>query len=486
MARLNFTTLADFPADVKQPQYDVNATTSGIVHIGPGAFHRAHQAVYTDLAMAHGGNWRIDGVSMRSKTLKEKLAEQDNLYALVVLDNEPYTQIIGSVNHVFVLADDRDAIMASLTAPTTHIISTTITEKGYCLDNQGNLDASHPDIVHDKDFPEEPVSAIGLIVAALAKRKATGTDEVTVISCDNLSNNGSKLGAAVVAFAELQDSELAAWIKANICFPNTMVDSITPATDEALVSQTSAALSVTDEWPIQREAFTQWVVEDKFSGPRPAWEKVGVTFTDDVHMFEKAKLRVLNGTHSTLAYVGSLLNIDTVFEAISKPEIEAFIRRLLAEEILPTIEVGDKMDLPAYADDILNRYHNRHIRHMLSQIAWDGSQKLPFRILNTVRDQIKAGGSIKLLSVPIAAWILFIAKRQQAGETITDPKAEQLFSLAKAHAGDVTALTNAVLDLHDVFAELTDNQDFRQAVHVQVSKLENISVENMAQQLGEL
>lgn len=486
MARLNFSTLADLPSEVKQPQYDVNATTSGIVHIGPGAFHRAHQAVYTDLAMAHGGNWRIDGVSMRSKSLKEKLSGQDNLYSLVVLDNQPYTQIIGAMNNVYVLGEDRDAIMASLTAPATHIVTLTITEKGYCLDNQGKLDAAHPDILHDKDFPGEPVSAIGLLVAALKVRKENGASKITIVSCDNLSDNGSKLGAAVVAFAQLLDSELAAWISKNICFPNTMVDSITPATDDALVSQTAAALGVTDEWPIQREAFTQWVVEDKFSGPRPAWDKVGVTFTDDVHLFEKAKLRVLNGTHSTLAYTGTLCGIDTVFEAISKPDMEAFIRRLLKEEILPTIDAGDKMDLSAYADDILNRYHNKHIRHLLAQIAWDGSQKLPFRILNTVRDRIKAKASFNLLSVPVAAWILFIAKRQAAGETITDPMAERLLSLAEKHSGDTKALTDAVLNERDVFAELSDNQAFRDTVHGQVEKLSNITPETMAACLGEL
>lgn len=486
MANLNASTLATLPREVKLPQYDVASTTSGIVHIGPGAFHRAHQAVYTDLAMAHGGNWRIDAVSMRSKTLKDKLAEQDNLYSLVVLDNQPYTQIIGALNNVYVLSEDRSAIMASLTAPTTHIVTLTITEKGYCLDNQGKLDAAHPDIMHDKDFPDEPVSAIGLLVAALSARKAANTGDITIVSCDNVSDNGSKLGAAVVAFANLLDAELAQWIKSNIAFPNTMVDSITPATDEALVEQTAAALGVTDRWPIQREAFTQWVVEDKFSGPRPAWEKVGVTFTDDVNMFEKAKLRVLNGTHSTLAYVGSLLNIDTVYEAISKPEIEAFVRRLLETEILPTIEVGNKMNLPAYADAILTRYHNKHIRHLLSQIAWDGSQKLPFRILNTLRDRIKAKASFERLCVPVAAWLLFIARRQQAGENITDPMGEHLLSLAEKHQGDTTAFTDAVLNERDVFAELSDNPAFRNTVHKKVQQMASLNNETMAQCLGEL
>ncbi|MEO0368625.1 MAG: mannitol dehydrogenase family protein [Pseudomonadota bacterium] len=477
MASLSFSTLGDLPLAVKKPQYNVNATRSGIVHLGPGAFHRAHQAVYTDLAMAHGGNWRIDAVSLRSKTLKHTLANQDNLYSLAILDEEPYRQIIGAINQVFVLDEDRSAIMASLVSPSTHIISLTITEKGYCLDSQGQLDMNNPDIQHDLNSPQTPVTAIGLLVETLRVRKALALNKLTIISCDNVSNNGSKLGAAVIALAQRRDNELAHWISDTICFPNTMVDSITPATDASLRDQTESALGVRDAWPIQREAFAQWVIEDKFSGPRPAWEKVGVTFTDDVNVFEKAKLRVLNGAHSTLAYMGLLFNFDTVFEAMSHSGIEAFIRRLIDTEILPTIDAGEKIDLSRYAEAILSRFHNRHIRHLLSQIAWDGSQKLPLRILNTIRDRLKANASIHLLAVPIAAWLLFIAMRQNQSETITDPKAEHLLSLAQRHNNDIHAFTDRVLNESDVFAELSNNQTFRTCVHAQVEALSNTSLE---------
>lgn len=484
--RLSNQTLGQLPQGIQVPEYDRAERSCGIVHIGPGAFHRAHQAVYTDMAMAFGGNWKITGVSMRSATLKQKLAEQDNLYSLVVLDNEPYVQVIGAFDEILVLDEDRDAIMAALTNPATHIISLTITEKGYCLTSSGELDTSHDDIMHDLANPDRPVSAIGLIVTALRHRFKQGASDITVISCDNLADNGKKLNKAVVQFAEKVQPELAKWIRNHICFPCTMVDSITPATDEALIDLAKTKLGVVDQWPIQREAFTQWVVEDTFSGPRPAWDKVGVTFTDDVAAFENAKLRILNGTHSTLAYVGTLLSKETVFEAISDKALELFIRRLLKEEIIPSIQAEGVMDLAAYAEDILARYQNRHIRHLLSQIAWDGSQKLPFRILNTVRDNLKQGKSANLLCVPIAAWILVIAKRFNEQEKLVDPLAETLLDMAAKFQGDLEGLAAAVLNLPQVFAELTANKWFKDTVMAQVKLLSGMTNDNAMELLEAL
>ncbi|MDC8829433.1 mannitol dehydrogenase family protein [Alteromonas gilva] len=485
-ASLTKQTLTQLPASVKVPEYPREERSRGIVHIGPGAFHRAHQAVYTDMAMAYGGNWRITGVSMRSATLKQKLSEQDNLYSLVVLDNDPYVQVVGAFDSVLVLSEDRDAIMRALTDANTHIISLTITEKGYCLTSNGDLDTSHSDIMHDLANPDTPVSAIGLIVSALKYRFEQQQTDITVISCDNLADNGKKLHKAVMQFAAKVQPALAEWIGANICFPCTMVDSITPATDEALIELAEQKLGVKDNWPIQREAFTQWVVEDTFSGPRPQWEKVGVTFTDDVATFENAKLRILNGTHSTLAYVGTLLGKQTVFEAISDEALEHFIGELLHTEILPSINADGVMDLSAYADAILNRYKNRHIRHLLSQIAWDGSQKLPFRILNTIRDNLAKSNDATLLCVPIAAWILFIAKRHNDQEELVDPLAETLLGLAKQYHGDTQGLTAAVLNLPQVFAELSANKWFKDTVQSHVTRLVELNADNAADVLKTL
>lgn len=480
MLRLDKSTMGDLPDHIAKPPYTLDERTPGIVHLGPGAFHRAHQAVYTDLAMEFGGNWRIDAVSLHSKTLKESLTAQDNLYSLMVLDNEPYTRIIGALNRVLVLQEDREAIMHSLCSPDTFIISLTITEKGYCLNAEGKLDANHPDIVHDKDFPDEPISAIGLIVAALARRKEHGHNQLTLLSCDNLSDNGKKLRNAVIAFAGFLDKTLADWIEKRIAFPNTMVDSITPATDDALRSQSKEQLGVEDRWPIQRENFSQWVIEDNFSGPRPLWEKVGVTFTDDVRSYEKAKLRILNGTHSTLAYLGSLCNIDTVYEAITNETVELFLRNLLWDEILPTLRGQHGTELDDYANAILKRYHNRHIRHLLSQIAWDGSQKLPFRILDTIRDRIKQQAGFELLCVPVAAWIVFIARASSNNRPITDPLADTLLSLAAAHSDDTTGLAISLLKRKDIFAELTENEHFRFQVLAKVRQLETICSDTLS------
>lgn len=487
MSQLNIQSLSKLPEHIKQPKYDLENTGRGIVHLGPGAFHRAHQAVYTDLAMSEsGGHWKIDGVSLRSRDLRDKLATQDNLYSLVVLDEDPYIQVIGAFNNIFVLGEQRAQVMSTMCDPDTHIICLTVTEKGYCLNSFGELDWSNSDIEKDKHSPEQPVSAIGLLVAVLKERRNSGHYKLTIISCDNLSDNGTKLANAVVSFANAIEPELGLWIKDNICFPNTMVDSITPATSEELKDQTEKQLGFYDAWPIQREAFTQWVIEDKFSGPRPDWEKVGVTFTQDVYLYEKAKLRVLNGTHSTLAYLGRLCDLETVYQAISESSFEDFIRKLLVNEILPSIGATQEMDLSHYANAIIQRYHNKHIRHLLAQIAWDGSQKLPFRILNTVRDNLQNKRSISLLCVPIAAWSLFILKQHNEQQDLVDPLAPELLELANTYANQPLDFVDAVLKLKTVFADLSNSPIFCSLVKQQVAVLCDMNKQNFNRVLKNL
>jgi fructuronate reductase len=473
--QLSIKTLDQLSSDVAVPDYDLHKSQCGIVHIGPGAFHRAHQAYYTDLALAYGGNWRIHGVSMRSDTLKKALASQDNLYSLAIVDDNPSLRVIGAIKTLSTLSEDRDVITAALCSPATKIISLTVTEKGYCLNNSGSLDVDNPDIQHDLANPGSPISAVGLIAQALKAREHSGDGDVTIISCDNVTDNGKKLAKAVIDFAYHLSSDLAQWIQDNIAFPCTMVDSITPATDEEVKSNVSTNLGLEDDWPIQRESFTQWVIEDNFSGPRPPWEKVGVTFTKDVSFFEKAKLRILNGTHSTLAYVGLLFGKETVYDAISTPALQALISELLEREIIPSIKTDSIQTLNQYADDIVARYHNKHIRHMLSQIAWDGSQKLPFRILDTIRDNLHAKREINLLCVPIAAWCLFVTRKAKSGDAITDPKTSTLIDLASQHAFEPIAVTNALLNETAIFAELSTNSVYRSHVLAHVKTLSEYS-----------
>lgn len=476
---LSIATLPLLSESVSKPNYDLNATGCGIVHIGPGAFHRAHQAYYTEKALAYGGDWRIHGVSMRSASLKDALGPQDNLYALCIVDNEPETHIIGAIKTLSTLANDREDIVAALVNKQTKIVTLTVTEKGYCLNAQGHLDTDHPDIKADLVTPETPVSAVGLIVQALAQRKQAGYADITIISCDNVSDNGKKLQKAVSEFANKTDESLGQWISENIAFPCTMVDSITPATEDSFKANVATELGLTDNWPIQRESFTQWVVEDNFSGPRPAWDKVGVTFTHNVSFFEKAKLRILNGTHSTLAYIGLLLGKETVYEAMRTPAIKQLIQTMLKEEIVPSLvnddtEGNNDFDLNVYAQDIVKRYENRHIRHLLSQIAWDGSQKIPFRILDTVRDNLKAKRNIDLLCTAVAAWCLFVNNKARLDETITDPLDEALRATAKSVNFQPDALTKKLLSLDTMFAELSVNNTFKEKVREKVELLLDI------------
>ena len=479
--QLSLHTLGELKADIEVPNYDLTTTGCGIVHLGPGAFHRAHQAFYTERALAFGGDWRIHGVSMRSASLKDALAPQDNLYALSIVDDEPKTQVIGAIGQLSTLSRDRERIVEAMVNSATKIISLTVTEKGYCLNSSGHLDTEHPEIISDLQNPEKPVSAIGLIVQTLKLRMQAGYADVTVISCDNVSDNGKKLRQAVTEYAGILSQALEQWITENIAFPCTMVDSITPATDSEFSSYVEQKLGVKDNWPIQREAFTQWVVEDHFSSPRPCWENVGVTFTHDVSFFEKAKLRILNGTHSTLAYVGLLFEKETVFDAISTPFMHQLISRLLSNEIVPSLQGNDDFDINQYAASILKRYENKHIRHMLSQIAWDGSQKIPFRILDTIRDNISANRSIDLLCTAVAAWCVFINERSLRNAPITDPLANELNALAQACEHKVSLLASKLIGIERIFAELVHHQGFQSTVLNKVEVLTACAEQGLSQ-----
>ena len=432
MPSLNATTAAA----VSPAAYDVDSAGIGIVHIGPGAFHRAHQAVFTEDALALGGDWRICGVQMRSSGVRDALAPQDYRYTLAVLDEASSTRVIHAMAEILVAAEDLKAVFARLTAPTTHIVSLTITEKGYCLTPAGDLDESRREIAADLANPVAPVSAIGLLTEALRRRRAAGLGDLTIISCDNLSDNGRLLGNAVRAFAARIDSSLAEWIGKNVAFPCTMVDSITPATDDALREHVVAATGCEDAMPVSREAFSQWVIEDRFSGPRPAWEEVGVTFTRDVGLFETAKIRLLNGAHSTLAYAGMLAGHETVREAAVDPGLHDFVRAMMLEEICPTLREAPELNLATYCDEILQRFRNPEIAYRLAQIAWDGSQKVRFRLFDTIDDNLGAGRATDRLVFAVAAWLFFVRRCHSDGTSMTDPLRDELLDIAASCTGE--------------------------------------------------
>lgn len=406
--------------------YDREATTIGIVHFGPGAFFRAHQAAYFDDLLASDPRWAISAVALKTPGVRDALTPQDGLYTLVELGETTRFRVIGAIRELLVADDDADRVADRLASPDTRLVTLTVTEKGYCLKGDGSLDIDHPDIRHDLAGPERPVSVIGWLVEGLARRQAAGLPPFTTLSCDNLPSNGRKLKAAVVRLAEARDPALALWIEAQARFPCSMVDSITPATDDALRARVLAETGLKDAWPIQRETFTQWVIEDDLGPEAPNLASVGVTLTRGVEAWEKAKLRLLNGAHSTLAYAGLLRGHETVRDAIADDELAGFVRAMMIEDIAPTLQAPAGLDIPAYVDALLTRFRNPAIDHRLSQVAWDGSQKLPIRILGTVADAMAAGRSVDRLAVPLAAWMRFVEERARAGDGLTDPMADRL------------------------------------------------------------
>ncbi len=456
MTRLNLASLSSTLAT--RPAYDPSRVQVGVVHFGPGAFHRAHQAAYLDALAASDPRWGICGVSLHSAGVRDALNPQDGLYTLAVLDEQIGYQVLGAIREILVAGDDVEAVFERLTRPDVGLVTSTVTEKGYCLDAEWQLDFGHGDIVHDLANPQAPKSFVGYVAEGLRRRRQNGLAPFVLIPCDNLPKNGERLKAAVVAFAARLDPEVGAWIAANLQCPSTMVDSITPATDDALRIRVAEATGLEDAWPIQREAFTQWVIENHVHANGPDWASVGVTLTENVPAYERAKLRLLNGPHSTLAYVGLHKGYESVSQAVGDPELYALVRDLMLNDVVPLLEAPAGMDLPAYCEAILKRFRNPAIKHLLSQIAWDGSQKLPIRILSSLSEALARGNDISRLCVPLAAWMRFVRAKAVRGETITDPLAADLLALGNSLHDDVSDV-GAFLKLRAVFPETLAGDD---------------------------
>lgn len=424
------------------PTYDRAATRFGIVHIGPGAFHRAHQAYYVDTLLHSDKRWAISALSLKSTGLRDSLAPQQGLYTLVELGAAPRARIIGAIREMLVGDSDADAAFARLTSRDTRIVSLTVTEKGYCLDSRNELDVANADIAHDLQNPaagKGPRSTIGWIVEGLKRRRAADLPPFAVLSCDNLADNGAVLKRALAAFARHSDADLARFIENDVVCPRTMVDSITPATDDALRERSRKLTGLDDAWPIQREPFTQWVVEDLPVMRDADWQSVGVTLARDVSVYDRAKLRILNGSHSTLAYVGSLRGHETVADAMRDEQLALFVEMLMTQDLGPSLGENPGLDVEHYISAVLARFRNPGIRHLLSQIAWDGSKKLPVRIVTTLTEALRAGRPIHRLVMPIAAWMRFIARQAKAGVAIVDPDAKRLAEIGAACTGEARA-----------------------------------------------
>jgi fructuronate reductase len=442
----------------------------GIVHLGLGAFFRAHGAIYVAETMARsGGDWGIVGVSLVSPTQRDRLAPQDFAYTAVELGpGYEKPQVIDVVQDVLVAREDPAAVVAAMADPGVRIVTLTVTEKGYCHEpSTGRLNVAHPDIVHDLANPSAPRSAPGVLVAALARRRAAGVAPFTVLTCDNLPENGRVVRAAVIELARLTDAGLADWIAAEGAFPSTMVDRIVPATKDEDIARLAALTGVLDLSPVMHEPFRQWVVEDRFvGGLRPDLGSVGVQLVEDVTPFETMKLRCLNGTHSALAYLGYLAGHETISETVADPAFAAFVRHLWRAEIIPTVPPPPGVDLGGYAEALFQRYANPSIRHRTWQIAMDGSQKLPQRLLGTIADARAARRETPALALAVAAWMRYVGGIDEKGAAIDvrDPLAERLKTLSDA-ANAPEAKVAALLAMREIFpAALAEDEGFRRAI----------------------
>ena len=471
MTRLNLRSgiLDTPPGDTAVPGCDPADVTCGILHLGIGAFHRSHQAVYTDDILHRDPSWGIAGASLRSAATRDALEPQDGLYTVVTRSGDgDAARIIGSVREILVGRESPETLLSRMADPAIRIVSLTVTEKGYCHDPAtGELDDDHDDIRHDLANPDAPRTAPGFLVEALNRRHRCNIPPFTVLSCDNLPANGRTTGRIVSRMAALRDPDLGAFVSGEVAFPSCMVDRIVPATTEEDVALVKQLIGHTDAWPVMTEPFSQWVIEDSFSNGRPVWEDAGAELVADVEPYEHMKLRLLNGSHSTLAYLGSLAGYATVADAMADPDLARLVRGLMDEEMTPTLQIPQAADVEGYKASLIERFRNPALQHRLSQIAMDGSQKLPQRLLGAARQRLARGEPIPRIAVAVAAWMLYVAGVDEEGNPfpVSDPLEPQFAELAQAAGGDARTVASGLLGLTDVFGtDLPAVPVFREAV----------------------
>ena len=457
MQRIDQTTVTRLRDKIPVPGYERQHLQAGIVHLGLGAFHRAHQALYTHAVLnQYGGPWGIIACSLRSRAATEQLARQDGLYTLVERSHaEEHLQVVGSIIGCVYAPDQPAALVALMAQPQIKIVSLTVTEKGYChYPATGRLNLDHEDIQHDIVNLDRPRSAIGFIVAALAARYKAGVASFTLLSCDNLPHNGQTLAQVVLEFAQHISADLAAWIQTHSRFPNTMVDRIVPAMTAADRAKICAQLGLEDQGSVIAEPFCQWVIEDNFCNGRPPWEKVGALLVADVRAYETLKLRLLNGAHSIMAYTGYLSGFDTISQVMAQPAMVNMIKQYMENEAGVSLEAPPGFNLADYQHQLLMRFANQALQHRTAQISMDGSQKLPQRLLASLRVQLLHKGECDIICLGIAAWIRYVAGVDERGELIEviDPYAEQLRHLCQENLGNSQAMVQAIVKLPQIFA----------------------------------
>jgi fructuronate reductase len=492
--RLCLAHLDHVPED-RRPSPDPREISVGIVHLGLGAFHRAHQAVYTQDALATGtaNSWGICGVTQRSPAVAESLLPQDCLYSVLERsERSTVIRVIGAVRQVLFAAEQAEELADLLSVPSTHIVTLTVTEKGYRFDpSTRRLRRDDPELLADA-AGRPPRTVLGQLVGGLEERRQRGGPPLTVVCCDNFPRNGATLRQLVNDFCHLRTgpraAQLRSWVTENVAFPDTMVDRIVPAATAEDRDLALGLLGLEDRGVVVTEPFCQWVIEDHFAGPRPAWERVGATVVADVAPYEEMKLRLLNGSHSALAYLGALAGFEFISDVVRAPDFARYARGLMDIDVTPTLNVPSGFDLDAYKNDLMGRFSNPVLRHRTTQIAMDGSQKLPYRLLGTISSRLAAGQLPRHACLAVAGWIRYAsAGRTDSGALLPldDPIAAKLRAAARS-AASADARVTSFLALREIFpAELAEDSAFRLLLTEAVGSLERFGAAAVVASLGD-
>ena len=473
---LNAVTLARWRGQLPVPSYDRSLVTPGVVHVGVGGFHRAHQAMYHDRLMNQGAalDWGICGVGVMpaDRRMKQVLDAQDGLYTLVLKhsDGTYEPRVIGSIVEYLYAPDDPEAVIEKMAAESTRIVSLTITEGGYNVsDLTGEFDVTNPDVVHDLEPGAAPRTTFGLITEALRRRWTRGLGPFTIMSCDNLQDNGYRSKRVFTAFARLRDPELGAWVEREASFPNSMVDRITPVTTDADRAEVRERFGIDDRWPVVCEPYTQWVLEDAFTAGRPPYEQVGVQVVDQVEPYELMKLRLLNGSHQAMAYFGYLAGYRLVHEAAQDPLFQAFLLGYMDFEATPTLAPVPGVDLRGYKYTLLERFSNPQVRDTIARLCAESSDRIPKWLLPVVREQLANGGEIRRSAAVVASWARYAEGVDEAGQPIevVDRLRDTLMQLARRQHED----PDAFIANRDVFGDLVGHERFRTAYRSALASL---------------
>ncbi|XGA79939.1 mannitol dehydrogenase family protein [Halomonas sp. CH40] len=468
MIPLNNDNLEKLPSEVAVPVYQRDAVTPGIVHFGVGGFHRAHQAMYVDDLMNRGEalNWGIIGVGVMpgDRRMQEALARQDHLYTLIIkhLDGRREARVIGSMIDYHYAPDDPETVIERMANPATRIVSLTVTEGGYNfhpVSGEFNLDNS--DIQHDLTNPASPKTSFGLITEALARRRERGLCPFTVMSCDNIQGNGEVAHRMFKAYADARDAKLGAWVEAEVPFPNSMVDRITPVTTTEDIKDLASSFGVEDVWPVVCEPYTQWVLEDRFVAGRPAFESVGVEMVEDVEPYELMKLRLLNASHQALAYFGHLAGYRYAHEVCQDPLFVDFLLGYMTHEATPTLAPLPGVDLDAYRRTLIERFANPEVKDTLARLCAESSDRIPKWLVPVIREQIARNGELFRAAAVVASWARYAEGRDEQGAPIevVDHLKDELMAIAAHNRQTPTAF----IENRELFGDLAEQSRFRDA-----------------------